>query len=133
MEQVFDARGLYELRSALAAHASALGVVDEHVERLVIVAGELATNAIRHGGGTGRVRLWHDNASLYCRVSDDGPGMPDTNAGSVMPESTAVSGRGLWICSSLARELIIEHGPQRRGLSVTAIIAVAYRPTSAMD
>jgi hypothetical protein len=27
----------------------------------------------RHGGGTGRLRLWHHGHTLYCQVSDDGP------------------------------------------------------------
>ena len=132
MEQSFDAGGLYELRSALAAHASELGVADEHIETLVIVATELATNAIRHGGGTGRVRLWHDDTSMYCQISDKGAGLTDPHAGSDLPEPTAAGGRGLWICRNLARELIIEH-PPHGGLSVTAAITATYRPASAMD
>jgi anti-sigma regulatory factor (Ser/Thr protein kinase) len=56
----FDADGLYTLRAEVAAHASALGATGPQGETLVVVAGELATNAIRHGGGRGRLRLWRD-------------------------------------------------------------------------
>src|SRR5688500_2581157 len=78
VDHQFDADGLYALRAALAAHADHLGAPREQVERLLIVGGELATNAIRHGGGSGRLRLWRDGDLLRCQISDCGQGMRDT-------------------------------------------------------
>jgi len=59
---------------------------------LLIVAGELTSNAIRHGGGSGRLRLWNDG------------------------------GRGIWICRSLTTELTTDTGPDGDGATVTAAI-----------
>src|SRR5262249_60052438 len=51
LDQLFDSEGLYGLRSAVAAHGSAFGLSEPSVSDLVLVAHELATNAVRHGGG----------------------------------------------------------------------------------
>ncbi|GLI02546.1 ATP-binding protein [Phytohabitans aurantiacus] len=123
VDQTFDADGLYALRATLAAHASALGAPDEQVEHLLIVAVELATNAIRHGGGSGRLRLWRDNGHLYCQVSDRGPGIPDATVGRTPPDPTRLDGgRGMWICRNLAARIVIDRGPGGRGATVTAAI-----------
>ena len=77
VDHPFDADSLYELRATLAAHASHLGAPSEQIENLLIVVTELATNAILHGGGNGRIKLWHNDNVLYCQVSDRGPGIAD--------------------------------------------------------
>lgn len=118
----FDADGLYALRAALAAHADDLGAAPEQVERLLIAGGELATNAIRHGGGSGRLRLWRDGDVLRCEISDQGPGMADLTAGSRRPEPTALGGRGLWIVRHLCDGVDVETGPN--GTTVTAAISL---------
>ena len=128
VDQLFDTTGLYALRATLAAHASRLGASDEEIERLVTVAGELATNAIHHGGGTGRMRLWHDDTALYLQVTDQGPGIADQTVGTVPPTPTSTSGRGLWICRNLSQRLIIGSGPRGRGAAVTATITSAISP-----
>ncbi|BCB88252.1 ATP-binding protein [Phytohabitans suffuscus] len=120
VDHQFDADGLYALRASLAAHAGDLGAAPEQVERLLIVGGELATNAVRHGGGTGRLRLWRDGDLLRCQISDDGQGMPDPDAGTRQPRPTALGGRGLWIVRHLCADLVVETGP--KGTTVTAAI-----------
>ncbi len=124
VDQSFDTDGLYALRATLAAHASNLGASDEEIERLVIVAGELATNAIRHGGGAGRMRLWHDATTLSLEVTDKGPGIADHTVGAVPPAPTSTGGRGLWICRQLVQQLNIDRGPGGRGASVTATFTI---------
>ncbi len=121
MDHQFDADGLYALRAALAAHADDLGAAPEQVERLLIVGGELATNAVRHGGGTGRLRLWRNGRLLHCQISDRGPGIADTSAGTRRPAPTALGGRGLWIVRHLAEDVVIETGPA--GTTITAAVA----------
>ena len=76
LEQAFDGDSLYALRSAVAAHASAAGLTRQRVYDVVTAAHELAANAVRHGAGHGRLRLWADGQALHCEVSDDGPGRP---------------------------------------------------------
>lgn len=124
LDQTFDINSLHMLRKTIAAHAGRLGAPDDQTERLIIVAGELASNAIRHGGGEGRLLLWHHDDTLYCQVSDQGPGITDPTAGTYQPDPRAGQngGRGLWICRNLAGELTISTGPNGRGTIVEAVI-----------
>ena len=123
VELPFDADGLYALRSALAAHASQLGAPEEQIENLLIVAGELATNAIRHGGGTGTLRLRHRGGVLSCQVTDQGPGFADSTVGSTPPDpADSSASRGIWICRNLTEEFAIGTNPEGRGAVVTAAI-----------
>jgi anti-sigma regulatory factor (Ser/Thr protein kinase) len=126
---MFDADGLYELRATLAAHASHLGVPAQEIEVLVIIGSELATNAVRHGGGAGHLRLWHDATTLYCQITDEGPGIADPAVGTTLPAPASIGGRGIWICRHLAQDLIIELGRGGRGASVTAVISASPPPS----
>jgi anti-sigma regulatory factor (Ser/Thr protein kinase) len=109
MEQRFDSTNLVSLRSAVAAHGGALGLGDRRVNDLVLVAHELATNAVRHGGGAGWLRLWRADGSVYCEVADAGSGFlfgrPDRR-----PDVTANGGRGLWLVARLADDLRVDSG-----------------------
>lgn len=102
MQQRFDASNLVSLRSAVAAHGSALGLGDSRVNDLVLVAHELATNAVRHGGGAGRLRMWRVDGSVFCEVADSGSGFlfvrPEHQR---RPDVSASGGRGLWIVAHL--------------------------------
>jgi anti-sigma regulatory factor (Ser/Thr protein kinase) len=123
--QAFNIDGLYALRATLAAHATRLGANAVQVENLLIVASELASNAVRHGGGSGRFELWRTGDALYCRVSDRGPGIADPTVGTIAPDPTHNDGgRGMWISRNLARELTIERGAGGRGAVVTAVLAL---------
>ncbi|GAA4708316.1 ATP-binding protein [Phytohabitans rumicis] len=121
LDQRFDADGLYALRAAVAAHAAQLGAGEETVEELVVIANELATNAIRHGGGAGRLRLWRDGPVIRCEVSDGGPGV-DPAAGHERAPLTAYGGRGLWVVRQMSRDVDVTTGP--RGATVTAAIPI---------
>jgi anti-sigma regulatory factor (Ser/Thr protein kinase) len=119
LDQPFDQDGLPALRSAVAAYAAELGA-GGRVEDVVLIAHELAGNAVRHGGGRGRLRLWRDDFRLLCRVSDSGPGLADAaGTGMELPSPEVPGGRGLWIARRLAA-VRIDTG--RGGTTVTATI-----------
>src|SRR5512142_1419620 len=73
IEQPFEERDLPALRRTVAAHGDRAGLSRRRVSDLVLIVSELAGNAIRHGGGRGRLRLWRSRGALYCEVSDHGP------------------------------------------------------------
>lgn len=112
LEQSFDGDSLVALRSAVAAHADLLGLDEPRVADLVLVAHELASNAVRHGGGTGWLRLWVSDGTLCCQVADKGNGFeyprPDEDR---RPPLGATSGRGLWIAARLVDVLELTTGP----------------------
>jgi anti-sigma regulatory factor (Ser/Thr protein kinase) len=119
LDQVFDGDGLTALRSAVAAYATELGA-GRRIDDVVLVAHELASNVIRHGGGYGRLRLWRTDAAIRCRVSDSGPGLVGIGADE-LPSPQVPGGRGLWIARRLAA-VTIETGPD--GTIVTATMSV---------
>jgi anti-sigma regulatory factor (Ser/Thr protein kinase) len=93
---------LVSLREAVAAHADAAGLDRPRTEDLVLIAHELATNAVRHGGGHGRLRLWREGHAIRCRVTDDGPGLPSTVEPPIRPEPGSAGGRGMWLVTRFA-------------------------------
>jgi anti-sigma regulatory factor (Ser/Thr protein kinase) len=109
--QAFDGNSLVALRSAVAAHGGLFGLTDTQVEDLVLAAHELASNAVRHGGGQGRLRMWQMNGSVYCEIADGGDGFsyprPD---GDRRPPVGATGGRGLWIVAQLVDVLQVTTG-----------------------
>jgi anti-sigma regulatory factor (Ser/Thr protein kinase) len=117
LTQDFDLDGLYVLRESVAAHATDLGLSKHRLGPLVLVATELATNAIRHGGGSGTLRLWRAGDMLYVQVRDEGPGLdrPET-AGTRFASLDADGGRGLWIVRNLGDRTEIAVG---RGTAIT--------------
>jgi anti-sigma regulatory factor (Ser/Thr protein kinase) len=119
----FDSTGLAALRATVARWAGMLVGPGQVVDDLLLVVNELCGNAVRHGGGSGRVRLWTDGYVLMCRVTDSGPGIPDAEAqGLVRPEPQTAGGRGLWIARQLA-DLRIDTGPA--GTTVTATMPLS--------
>jgi anti-sigma regulatory factor (Ser/Thr protein kinase) len=121
LDQPFDAEALFTLRSAVAAHASEMGAGPALADT-ILVAHELSTNAVRHGGGSGRLRLWRSGEHLYCEVTDQGPGLSDPeHAGTRRPSPSIPGGRGLWIARQMA-DVQIETTPA--GTRITAAIPI---------
>jgi len=121
LDQAFDAGSLYALRAAVAAHAAAAGLGRPQVYDVTAVAHELAANAVVHGAGHGRLRLWADGRFLYCQVSDDGRAGPAGEAGGAGDGAApwpAEHGHGLWLAGQVADRVGIGHGPA--GTTATA-------------
>ncbi len=119
LDQVFDQDSLYALRSAVAAPASDLGLPPARVADLVVTAHELASNAVRHGGGSGRLRMWRLDGTVYCEVGDQGPGLADPDrAGRHRVPTESLGGRGLWIIRQLSDAFTIATGPAGSTLTV---------------
>jgi anti-sigma regulatory factor (Ser/Thr protein kinase) len=114
----FSEGELVGLREAVAAHADAAGLDSARTEDLVLIAHELATNAVRHGGGRGRLRLWKEGNTILCRVTDDGPGLPPALEPLTRPDPGSAGGRGMWLVTRFADR--IEINRNGHGGDVTA-------------
>lgn len=129
LEQVFDGNSLYALRAAAAAHASQAGLPDGRVGDLVLAVHELAANAVRHGAGHGRLRIWTAPHALRCEVSDDGPdrvpapGTAGSQAGDTVPWNTEY-GHGLWLIRQIADQASVRSGPG----GTVAVVSFALGP-----
>src|SRR5215468_6017143 len=72
LDQAFDGDSLYALRATVAAHGSRAGLSDGRTRDLVLAVHELAANAVRHGAGQGRLRMWAAQDAVRCEVTDEG-------------------------------------------------------------
>lgn len=122
LDQAFDADSLYTLRAAVAAHASQAGMPEGRVGDLVLAAHELATNAVWHGAGHGRLRFWKTADAVVCEVSDDGA------AGDHGPADAANwnidFGHGLWLVRQIADQTSIRTGSD----GTVAVVSFALGP-----
>ncbi|MEV0272407.1 ATP-binding protein [Hamadaea sp. NPDC050747] len=120
VERPFATGQLHEIRDFAAAFAVDHGATVRQIDAFLLVASELVVNAVRHGGGTGLIRLWHDDSSLWCQVADHGPGLADMRWADNATGPIGRGGRGLWIVRTVAETLTIQSG--EAGTTATARI-----------
>ncbi|WP_433551420.1 ATP-binding protein [Micromonospora zamorensis] len=100
--KAFDQAQVTEIRHSVTSCAHACGLTGQRLDDFVLAINELITNAVRHGGGRGLLRLWHESSLLVCEVADHGHGISPQRLGDrSRPAPDTAGGWGLW----LAREL----------------------------
>jgi serine/threonine-protein kinase RsbW len=84
----------------------------ERLDDFVVAVNELLTNAVRHGGGTGRLLLRHVDDRVECEVSDHGPGLshPLLDGTPARPPADQPGGWGLWLAEELTDDFAITSG-----------------------
>jgi anti-sigma regulatory factor (Ser/Thr protein kinase) len=102
LSEAFDHSGVTALRHSIASAAATAGLGGDRLDDFVVAVNELLTNAVRHGGGGGRVRLWRQDGAVVCEVRDDGPGLPPGRADHQdRPAPDQPGGWGLWLAGRL--------------------------------
>ena len=86
VDTMFDSGTLHVLRADVQVLASRTGLDDHRIEDVVLAIHELAANAVHHGAGAGRLRIWNLAGALHCQVDDgrpafDGPAAPGAGDG----------------------------------------------------
>ena len=97
---IFDANSLAEVRDLVARWAQQAGLGGARAENLVLAVNEIATNSIRHGGGSGVLRMWEEDGVLLCQIEDQGR-IEAPLAGRLQPVLDEPGGRGLWLANQL--------------------------------
>jgi anti-sigma regulatory factor (Ser/Thr protein kinase) len=112
MAGAFSPGQLAAIRGRISRFAAGAGLNDEGREDFVTAVNEALTNVVRHGGGTGTLRLWHDH-DLVCEVCDTGPGFDARiYAGrTTRPAASGSGGLGLWLVRRLSPRSEIHSGP----------------------
>ncbi|MEV0561800.1 ATP-binding protein [Dactylosporangium sp. NPDC050588] len=121
----FTGDGLRRVRDLVEQTARLAGVSASNVHKLVIAVSELAANAIRHGGGSGRIVIEQTDEGVRVEVSDHGPGLPEF-VPQELPAPEEINGRGLWMVRNLCRDLHITS--TARGVTVRLFMPRAERP-----
>ena len=95
-----DGEPLSAVRRRVRNAASAFGLGESRTGDLILIVNEVATNSMRHGGGSGVLRIWEEGSSLICEVSDAGR-IEDPLVGRGRPSTDRGSGFGLWLANQL--------------------------------
>ena len=120
----FTAADITGLRHDLRRHAASCGLRDDDLDDFVTAVNELVTNAVRHGGGQGSLRLTLDADTLVADVSDRGAGFPGALPVSAGPPPADVpGGRGILLARLLTDTLMISNGPDGTTVTVTRCLS----------
>jgi anti-anti-sigma factor len=131
LDQAFDAGSLYALRAAVAAHATSAGLAPGRADDLVIAVHELAANAVRHGAGHGRLRVWRSEHALLCEITDDG--LPDgAREAQTTPEWRAEPGHGLSLVRQVADQTTLRSGRDGTSATISFVLAPPGGPPFAL-
>ncbi|SFF74238.1 sensor histidine kinase [Blastococcus tunisiensis] len=99
-------RGIYgpadlpATRRTVAQFARTVGLPEEKVEALQLAASELATNSVRHGGGSGTVAMWVTQDAAVVEFVDPGQ-VTDPLTGRLVPSLEQECGRGVFLVNQL--------------------------------
>jgi anti-sigma regulatory factor (Ser/Thr protein kinase) len=98
-QMTFGPSDLAAVRALVSRHARAAGIEARGAE-LVTALNEVATNSIRHGGGSGTLRVWQEDSTLLCEIRDSGR-FDKPLADRERPSQSASAPRGLWLANQL--------------------------------
>ncbi|GGK98377.1 hypothetical protein GCM10012284_35730 [Mangrovihabitans endophyticus] len=100
------------VRHEVQARLGPSGLTADQLHGLVLAVNEVITNVVLHAGGTGRLRLWRTPDSVWCAVTDSGPGIPRHFLQQPeVPEAFEVGGRGIWLAYQLCDDVTVATGP----------------------
>ncbi|MDI2125732.1 ATP-binding protein [Yinghuangia seranimata] len=108
----FTAAELPQLRLLVEEHAARAGLGARRRGEFVFAVSEIATNAVEHAGGRGRLRLRRIAGELECQVADAGPGFTEAVIPELAPgvDGDGRGGRGLWLARMVTDRLTVEDG-----------------------
>ncbi|MGH8894904.1 MAG: anti-sigma factor RsbA family regulatory protein [Actinomycetes bacterium] len=108
-ELAFGPDDLGSVRELVHRSCDAAGVLDAMAEDLTLSVDEIATNSLLHGGGSGVLRIWVEDAHLVAEVSDAGV-IRDQLVGRHEPALEGLGGRGVWLANQLCDLVQVRSG-----------------------
>ena len=115
----FGADDLPALRRMVESMAAGTTLSPERVAEFGLAVHEIATNSVRHGGGSGRFRAWIASDAVSCDVVDSGH-IDNPLVGRIAPDLTAEGGRGIWLANQLADLVQIRSSADGTTVRITA-------------
>ncbi|MEU5940750.1 ATP-binding protein [Micromonospora sp. NPDC047548] len=126
--EAFDQARVTQLRHSVTSCAHAAGLDGQRLDDFVLAVNELITNAVRHGGGQGWLRLWRRADELVCEVSDHGRGISAQRLGNrSRPAPDTAGGWGLWLARELSDAMEVETSPAGTTVRISALIRTLRR------
>jgi serine/threonine-protein kinase RsbW len=105
----------------------------DRLDDFVVAVNELLTNAVRHGGGTGRVSVSRADGAVVCEVSDSGTGLDEPAADraarpaadrAARPTADQPGGWGLWLAEELTDTFRLTTGAAGTTVRVSSSISL---------
>jgi anti-sigma regulatory factor (Ser/Thr protein kinase) len=90
---------LRQVRQVVSGYGATLGMAAERITNLVIAAGEITANTLRHTPAGGTFWVWHTAEEIICQVRDRG-WISDPLAGR-RRRSPVDPGHGLWVVNQV--------------------------------
>lgn len=117
------------VRRTAAEAARALGLPAKEGDDFELAAGEVLSNAVRHGEQPCRVRLWATTDHVVLRVDDQGPGDDIATKGFRPPDPGHghLGGMGVWMIRHLADSVHINTGPDGTAVELQFLRGTAGR------
>ncbi|MER6595176.1 ATP-binding protein [Micromonospora purpureochromogenes] len=126
--EAFEQAQVTELRHSVTSCAHAAGLNGQRLDDFVLAVNELITNAVRHGGGRGWLRLWRRADELVCEVSDHGAGISAQRLGDHRrPAPDTAGGWGLWLARELSDAMEVETSPAGTTVRISALTRALRR------
>ena len=96
----FDTDSMNVVRGLVTHRAAAVGLAARRTQDLILAVNEMATNSVRHGGGSGVLRVWQEDDLLLCEINDEGQ-IDEPLVGRVRPAAGQIGGFGVWLANQL--------------------------------
>lgn len=120
----FERGQITVVRHDVSRHAARVGLVGQRLDDFVLAVNEIVTNAVRHAGGHGRLRLWRSGGVLHCEIRDEGPGIAARHLDLRQPPADfELGGRGIWLAQRLCDSLVVE--TDRHGSVIRLTVSTA--------
>lgn len=95
------------VRTFTLEHTYRAGLGRDRAADAELAVNELASNSLRHGGGSGTLRIWPENGQVICEVTDAGR-LTDPLTGRLPVADSTRGGRGVLLANLLA-DLVRTH------------------------
>jgi anti-sigma regulatory factor (Ser/Thr protein kinase) len=120
LDLAFDSGTLHVLRTEVRARARQAGLSEDRAGDVVVAVHELAANAISHGRGKGRLRVWDLAGALHCQV-DDGDLDASRDPAAALNSLPYLPGHGLWVARQVADHMQTLSGPHGTRVTLTFV------------
>ncbi|MFG1605461.1 ATP-binding protein [Actinoplanes sp. NPDC049265] len=111
-DQVFGPDDITVIRHGVHGRLVDAGFTGDRLQAFVLAINEIITNVVLHAGGRGRIVVSRSGQSIWCTITDSGPGIPARfQHPPEVPDTFDVSGRGIWLAHRLCDEVSMATGP----------------------
>jgi anti-sigma regulatory factor (Ser/Thr protein kinase) len=125
LDRTFGRDDITVVRHEVQARLAAAGLTGDRLQGFVLAVNEVITNVVLHAGGQGRIVVRPAGGSLWCTVTDSGPGIPRRYLSPPeIPAAFEVGGRGIWLAYRMCDEVTMATGPIGTTIGLRVVLPV---------